>query len=131
MIQRKFFKNALAAVVVAGAILCVLTGCNRESAELSSPESYMKDENFIKTLEAQRRRQGELEAAHRKLAEQMTAMIEAKKKELKTEDLDKVRLELEKNEEWKSLYDRCLDAATAAKENRRKTEGIVRTRISK
>ena len=131
MIQRKFFKNALAAVVVAGAILCVLTGCNRESAELSSPESYMKDENFIKTLEAQRRRQGELEAAHHKLAERMKAMIEAKKKELKTEDLDKVRLELEKNEEWKSLYDRCLDAATAAKENRRKTEGIVRKRISK
>lgn len=131
MIQRKFFKNALAAVVVAGAILCVLTGCNRESAELSSPESYMKDKNFIKTLEAQRRRQGELEAAHHKLAERMKAMIEAKKKELKTEDLDKVRLELEKNEEWKSLYDRCLDAATAAKENRRKTEGIVRKRISK
>ena len=131
MIQRKFFKNALAAVVVAGAILCVLTGCNRESAELSSPESYMKDKNFVKTLEDQRRRQGELEAAHRKLAEQMTAMIEAKKKELKTEDLDKVRLELEKNEEWKSLYNRCLDAATAARENRRKTEGIVRKRISK
>lgn len=131
MIQRKFFKNALAAVVVAGAILCVLTGCNRESAELSSPESYMKDKNFVKTLEAQRRRQGELEAAHRKLAEQMTAMIEAKKKELKTEDLDKVRLELEKNEEWKSLYKRCLDAATAMRENRRKTEGIVRKRISK
>ena len=131
MIQRKFFKNALAAVVVAGAILCVLTGCNRESAELSSPESYMKDENFIKTLEAQRRRQGELEAAHHKLAERMKAMIEAKKKELKTEDLDKVRLELEKNEEWKSLYKRCLDAATAARENRRKTEGIVRKRISK
>ena len=131
MIQRKFFKNALAAVVVAGAILCVLTGCNRESAELSSPESYMKDKNFVKTLEDQRRRQGELEAAHRKLAEQMTAMIEAKKKELKTEDLDKVRLELEKNEEWKSLYKRCLDAATAMRENRRKTEGIVRKRISK
>ena len=91
----------------------------------------MKDKNFVKTLEAQRRRQGELEAAHRKLAEQMTVMIEAKKKELKTEDLDKVRLELEKNEEWKSLYKRCLDAATAARENRRKTEGIVRKRISK
>jgi hypothetical protein len=85
----------------------------------------------VKTLEDQRRRQGELDAAHRKLAGEMAAMIEAKKKELKTEDLEKVRLELEKNEEWKSLYSRCLDAATAAKENRSKTEGIVRKRISK
>ena len=131
MIRRKFFKNALAAMVAAGAVLCVLTGCTRESAEPSSPESYMKDEGFLKALEDQRRLQGELNAAHRKLAAQMAAMIEAKKKELKTEDLEKVRLELEKNEEWKQLHRRCLDAATAARENRSKTEGIVRKRISK
>ena len=131
MIRGKFLKDTLAAAVAAGVALCVLAGCSRESAEPSSPESYMKDRDFVKTLEDQRRRQGELDAAHRKLAGEMAAMIEAKKKELKTEDLEKVRLELEKNEEWKSLYGRCLDAATAAKENRSKTEGIVRKRISK
>ena len=61
----------------------------------------------------------------------MVELIEETKKKLKTEDLEKVRLALEKTEEWKSLYCRCQDAATALKEKRKKIEDIVRKRISK
>lgn len=131
MIQKKFLKRALAATVAVACGLGVFSGCSREEPPKNSPESYMKDEAFMNSLKAEKKRQGELVTAHRKLAEEMTALIEAKKKELKTDDLEKVRLALEKTDEWNSLHRRCQDAATAIKENRKKIEDIVRKRISK
>jgi hypothetical protein len=131
MIQRMFIKRAFAATVAVACGFCVFTGCGRQEPPKSSPHSYMKDQTFVDTLKEQKRIQGELVAAHNKLASRMAELIEAKKKELKTEDLEKVRLALEQSEEWKSLHKRCLDAATAIKENRKKTEDIVRKRISK
>ena len=62
---------------------------------------------------------------------EMAEMIEAARKKLKTDDLVKVRAELEKSEKWNSLKSRCEDAATALKESIRKTENVVRKRISK
>lgn len=131
MIRRKFIENALVAVVTVGAVVCTLTGCSREDVPESSPESYMNDSAFMKTLETMKREQGELAAAHHKLAERMKALIEEAKKKLKTEDLGKVKAELEKSDEWKSLYSRCQDAATAVKESRRRMESFVSKRISK
>jgi hypothetical protein len=131
MIQRMFMKRAFTAAVAVVCGFCVFTGCNRKEEPKSSPASYMNDPGFMNSLKDQQRAQIELEAIHRKLASRMTELIEAKKKELKTDDLEKVRLALEKNDEWNSLHRRCLEAATAIKENRRKTEGIVRKRLSK
>ena len=124
-------KRALAAVVAIGAALCTLTGCNREDVPASSPESYMSDPTFMKALSEMRRQEGQLVAAHSQLAEKMKTLAEEAKKKLKTEDLVKVKAELEKSGEWKSLYSRCQDAATAIKECRRKKEAFVRKRISK
>lgn len=131
MIRRKFIENALVAAVTVGAVVCTLTGCSREDVPEYSPESYMNDSAFMKTLEKMKREQGELAAAHHKLAERMKALIEEAKKKLKTEDLGKVKAELEKSDEWKSLYSRCQDAATAVKESRRRMESFVSKRISK
>jgi hypothetical protein len=131
MIRGKFFKNALVALVTVGAVVCTFTGCNREDVPKSSPESYMNDSAFMKTLDAMRREQAELAAAHHKLAAQMKVLVAEAKQKLKTEDLGKIKAELEKSDEWKSLYSRCQDAATAVKESRRKMEAFVRKRISK
>jgi len=96
----------------------------------SSPESYMRDPAFRQALDdAQRARKG-LAAARNAVVAKMTAMIEAKKKELKTDDLAKVKAALEQDPEWQSLYQRCLDANQAIKENRKKTLGAVRERIA-
>jgi hypothetical protein len=91
----------------------------------------MNDSAFMKTLQDMKREQGELAAVHHKLAAKMKALAEEAKKKLKTEDLGKIKAELEKSDEWKSLYSRCQDAATAVKESRRKMEAFVRKRISK
>lgn len=131
MMQRKFLKRAFAATVAVAFGLVVFSGCSREEPPKNSPESYMKDEAFMNTLKKEKQLQGELATSYRKLADKMAALIEAKKKELGTEDLEKVRLALEKSEEWTSLYRRCQDAATALKEKRQKIEDIVRKRISK
>jgi hypothetical protein len=131
MIRRKFIENALVAVAAVGALVCTLTGCSREDVPASSPESYMNDTAFMKTLEDMKREQAQLAAAHYKLAGKMKALVEEAKKKLNTEDLGKVKAELEKSDEWKSLHRRCQDAATAVKESRRKMEAFVRKRISK
>ena len=131
MIRRKLIENALVAVAAVGAIVCTLTGCSREDVPTSSPESYMNDAAFMKSLETMKREQGQLAAAHHQLAEKMKVLVEEAKKKLKTEDLAKVKAELEKSDEWKSLHARCQDAATALKESRRKMEAFVRKRISK
>ena len=131
MIRRKFIEDALVAVAAVGAVVCTLTGCSREDVPASSPESYMNDTAFMKTLEDMKREQAQLAAAHYKLAGKMKALVEEAKKKLNTEDLGKVKAELEKSDEWMSLHRRCQDAATAVKESRRKMEAFVRKRISK
>ena len=55
MIRRKFIENALAAVAAVGAVVCTLTGCSSEDVPASSPESYMNDTAFMKTLEDMKR----------------------------------------------------------------------------
>lgn len=112
----------------------IFGGCEKVPAKpeppRNSPESYMKDPVFRQALEEQRQVRNDLARSRNIVVDKMIAMIEAKKKELKTEDLEKVRVELEKDPEWKSLYQRCLDANQAIKDNRKKTLGIVRERIA-
>lgn len=131
MIREKVFKSACVVCATLIAAFCMLGGCSREEADASSPKSYMNDKAFIDDLKVLKRATDELRAAHAKLAAEMADMIEAAKKKLKTDDLAKVRAELEKSEKWNSLKDRCEDAATALKESIRKTENVVRKRISK
>jgi V/A-type H+-transporting ATPase subunit E len=55
---------------------------------------------------------------------------EAKKAELKTEDLEKVRVELEKDSAWNDLYSQCTNANAKVEAHSRERLGIVRERIT-
>ena len=133
-------KNALAKTAVLAALLAVVAGCSREegkpqaaSPEVSpaAPESYMKDKAFRAKLDGQVKKRGSLAAARNSIVAQMTEMIEAKKKELGTDDEAKLKAALEKDPAWNELHRRCEDANTAIAENRRETMAAVRERISK
>lgn len=121
------------ALCVMGSLALVFTGCERKPEKQEpprhAPESYMRDPVFRAALAERRGVRNELAKSRAIVVERMTAMIEAKKAELKTDDLEKVRVELEKDPEWKSLYQRCLDANQAIEEQRKKTLGLVRERI--
>ena len=121
--------------IAAALALAAAVGCSREGGEAapavppSSPASYMKDEAFRKKLDAQVEKRGELAAARNAVAARMAEMVEAKKKELGTDDEAKLKAALEKDPEWNELYRRCEDANAAIGENRRKTMATVRERI--
>lgn len=91
----------------------------------------MDDPVFRQALKEKRDERVELASARNIVVKKMTAMIEAKKAELKTDDLAKVKAALEKDPEWQSLYKRCLDANQAIKEKRRESMNMVREKISK
>ena len=61
----------------------------------------------------------------------MVEMIEAKKKELGTDDEAALKAALEKDPAWRELYARCQDANAAIGENRRETMAVVRERLTK
>lgn len=90
----------------------------------------MKDPVFRKVLVERSEGRKELLKTRMIVVEKMKAMIDAKKAELKTDDLERVRVELEKDPEWRSLYKRCLDANQALEEQRKGTLGVVRERIA-
>ena len=129
-------KSVYARAVFLAALLAALAGCSREGekkADVSpaAPESYMKDKAFRAKLDGQVAKRGELASARNAVVAQMTEMIEAKKKELGTDDEAKLKAELEKDPAWNELYRRCQDANTAIGENRRKTMAAVRERLTK
>lgn len=122
-----------------GCCALVFQGCKREPEKpvppSHMPESYMHDENFRTNLAVRREARGELTAAHSRLAARMKEMVDAKMAELKIPqppseaDVARVKSALERDPEWKSLYDRCADLAQAIKENRRDAMRVVRERI--
>lgn len=111
-----------------------LAGCRKKdeakTVAPSSPKSYMHDEKFIGTLEKKRAQHSELVRARNAIAEKMRQMIEAKKAELKTEDLKAVKAALEKDPAWQSLYSQCTNANAAVERHRCETMGVVRERIA-
>jgi len=124
---------------VLAAMLAAACGCSRDEgvaapAEPSSPaapESYMKDKAFRAKLDEQTAKRGDLAKARNAVVAKMTEMIEAKKRELKTDDEAKLKAELAKDPAWNELYKRCQDANAAIGENRRDTMAVVRERLTK
>ena len=90
----------------------------------------MNDKEFRGKLAAERREHVSLIRDRNAIAEKMKEMIEAKKAELKTEDLEKVRVELEKDPAWNDLYSQCTNANAKVEAHSRKRLGIVRDRIT-
>lgn len=120
------------ALFAIGLFALVFTGCGKgEPSPAPAAKSYMDDPVFRQALKEKRDERVELANARDIVVKKMTAMIEAKKAELKTDDLAKVKAALEKDPEWQSLYKRCLDANQAIKEKRRESMSMVREKISK
>ena len=118
------------------ALLCAFfcCGCPKKKEppppDPSSPESYMNDGKFRGRLAAERKEHVALIRDRNAIAERMKAMIEAKKAELKTEDLAVVQAALEKDPAWKDLYSQCTNANAKVEAHSRKRLGIVRDRIA-
>ena len=115
-----------AAIALAG-----LVGCSREAEKPTEPEPVLKDPAFRAKLTEQAKERNALVSARGKIVERMTEMIEAKKKELGTDDEAKLKAALEKDPEWNELHKRCEDANTAIKEQRRRAIAAVRERMTK
>ena len=80
-------------------------------------------------LDGQVAKRGELAKARSTVVAQMSEMIEAKKKELGTDDEATLKAALEKDPAWRDLYARCQDANAAIGENQAKTISAVRERL--
>lgn len=142
MFLKRFSATASLATVLLAVALGFLSGCGKEKPEASSseaprhsPESYMKDPAFRKSLADKRSERGELAKARNIVVARMTEMIEAKLKEKGIDkptdaDLDAIKVELERDPEWKSLYQRCLDANQAIQDNLKQAQAIARQRIT-
>ena len=129
-------KSVYAKAVFLAVLLAALAGCSREgenkaAVSPAAPESYMKDREFRGRLDGQVAKRGELAKARSAVVAQMAAMVEAKKKELGTDDETVLKAALEKDPEWRDLYARCQDANAAIGENRKETMAVVRERLTR
>ena len=118
-----------------GLALLFLGGCRKEEEAkpeipASSPASYMNDRKFIGELAAERAEQSRLIVARNEISRKMVAMIEAKKEELKTDDLKIVRAELEKDAAWRELHTQCTNANAQVAKQRKELLGKVRARLA-
>ena len=126
-----------ARVALAAALaLAAVAGCSREGEQKAAvspaaPENYMKDSEFRGRLDGQVAKRGELAKARNAVVAQMVEMIDAKKRELGTDDEATLKAALEKDPAWRDLYARCQDANAAIGENRRDTMAVVRERLTK
>ena len=129
-------KSVCARAVFMAALLAAMAGCSREgekdaAVSPASPGSYMKDEAFRGRLDGQVAKRGELAKARNAVVAQMVEMVEAKKRELGTDDEAALRAALEKDPAWRELYARCQDANAAIGENRKETMAVVRERLTR
>ena len=110
-----------------------LVGCPSKKEpppDPSSPESYMNDTNFMGRLSGERAKHVALMRERNAIAEKMKDMVEAKKAEMKTEDLAAVEAELKKDPVWNDLYTQITNANAKVEAHRREQLGIVRERIT-
>ena len=116
-------------------LLALVAGCPSKKEEPpkpdpSSPESYMNDKEFRGRLAAERKEHVALIRDRNAIADRMKEVIEAKKAELKTEDLEKVKVELEKDPAWNDLYTQITNANKKAEAQGRKVLSTANARIT-
>ena len=117
------------------AMLAFSCGCPKKAPEPaapdpSSPESYMNDTNFMGRLSKERAKHVALIRERNAITAKMKEMIEAKKDELKTDDIGAVKTALEKDPAWRELYAQCTNANAKVEAHGRERLGIVRNRIT-
>ena len=122
--------------VIAALAMAFVAGCPSKKKEEppkpdpSSPESYMNDKEFRGRLAKERTKHVALIRDLNAIAEKMKAMVDAKKAELKTEDLKVVQAALEKDPAWNDLYSQCTNANAKVEAHSRERLGFVRQRIT-
>ena len=89
----------------------------------------MEDPAYRKALDEKIAERKDLSSTRYRLVSQMEAKIADAKARLGTEDEEVLRVELEKDPEWVSLYKRVTDLNTAIEDNRRNASALVRDRI--
>lgn len=96
----------------------------------SSPESYMNDTNFLGRLSAERREYLLKIRDRNAISDKMEAMVDAKMKEMNTEDPVAVKAELEKDPVWNDLFTQITNANAQAEAQRKKVLGTAAARIT-
>ena len=127
--------GAVLRAAVFAVLAAFVSGCPSKKDEPpkpdpSSPESYMKDKEFRGKLAKERAVHRDLIRERNAIAEKMKAMIEAKKAELKTDDLKVVQSALENDPAWKDLYAQCTNANAKVEAHGRDRLRMVRERIT-
>lgn len=103
------------------------------AAELTEPKTAMellKDPDFRPKLDASAAERRRLLSIRARITERMETLIAEAKSRLGTEDEAVLKVELEKNPEWNSLYRRCEDVNQALHEQRRKITGELSRRMN-
>jgi len=118
-----------------GFLALALAGCSREAepkevVPSTSPESYMRDAAFRGKLSAERKERQSLLQERSSIVVQMKAMIDAKKAELGTDDLKKVKDVLDRDPAWQALYVQCTNANAKVDAHRKATYKTVRDRLA-
>ena len=131
-------RNLVAFALIAIASLAFLSvGCSRDegSREASgaaagevSP-SRMDDPEYVAGLNAHNDVRKELMKTRQSLVSKMEAMIADAKVRLGTDDEAVLKVELEKDAEWNSLYNRVIDIDKAIEDNRARASTFIRNRI--
>ena len=122
------------ALCAIGSVFVVLTGCERKPEKPAvpshAPASYMNDPAFMGKLAKERKEHMTLVRDRNAIAAKMQAKVEAMRVQLKTDDLGKVKAELEKDPEWQALYVQCTNANAKCEAKRKEALGIVRERLT-
>jgi len=122
------------ALCAMGCFALVFQGCERKPEQPvpapHEPASYMRDAKFIGKLTEARKVQIELERERNSIAAKMKEKIEAMRVRLKTDDLGKVKAELEKDAEWRELYCQCTNANAKCSAHKNEVLRTVRERIT-
>ena len=90
----------------------------------------MNDTNFLGRLSGERREYLLLVRERNAIAEKMKAMVDAKREELKTSDLEKVKAELENDPAWNDLYTQITNSNKKAEAHGRKVLSTANARIT-
>lgn len=127
--------HAVARAAVFAVLAAFVSGCPSKKEEPpkpdpSSPESYMNDKEFRGRLAKERTKHVALIRDRNAIAEKMKAMIDAKRAELKTDDLKAVQAALEKDPAWNDLYAQCTNANAKVEAHERERLRMVRNRIT-
>ena len=122
------------ALCAIGCFAVVFTGCGRKSeppqAPSHTPASYMNDPSFTGKLAKERKEHMTLVRDRNAIAAKLQAKVEAMRAQLKTDDMNKVRAELEKDPEWQALYAACTNANAKCEAKRKEALGVVRERLT-